>query len=167
MEVPVVCHGEPTYTVLINVTSVEHMEILKKRWCKLRGRPVARGAGDLFNLVSNLRKPCENLFPDLLPVEHRGRIVTYARVDADDTSDLARHRWILTKEGYAHFWNAPLGRYFTMHRYVMDFPEGLVVDHVTWNRLDNRKEHMRACTQAENARNGTNGWNFGKRRITL
>jgi hypothetical protein len=58
-----------------------------------------------------------------------------------------------------------MGRYFTMHRYVMDFPEALVVDHITWNRLDNRKAHLKSCTQAENARNGTNGWNFGKRLI--
>jgi hypothetical protein len=163
MEVPVTCHGEPTYTVLVNVTPAEHCMILGKRWCKLRGRPVARGAGDLFNLVAELRKQNENFFPNLLPVEHRGRVVTYARVDPDDGPDLARHRWVLTREGYAHFWNPLMKRHITMHRYVMDFPEGLVVDHVTWNRLDNRKGTLRTCTQADNARNGTRGWLFGKK----
>jgi hypothetical protein len=40
-----------------------------------------------------------------------------------------------------------------MHRYLMDFPEGLVVDHVKWDRLDNRKNMLRPCTVAENNRN--------------
>jgi hypothetical protein len=44
----------------------------------------------------------------------------------------------------------------------MNFPEDLVVDHLTWNRLDNRKTHLKPCSQAENARNGSAGWNFGK-----
>ena len=109
-----------------------------------------------------MRKPGENLFPDLIPIEFKGVIVTYARVDPEDLSDLKRHRWTLTPEGYAQFWNGILKKYFTMHRYLMNFPEVLVVDHLTWNRLDNRKAHLKPCSQAENARNGAAGWNFGK-----
>ena len=54
MEVPVTSHGEVIYSVLVNVTPEEHMEILKRKWYKVRGRPVSRGLGDLFNLVSKL-----------------------------------------------------------------------------------------------------------------
>jgi hypothetical protein len=50
-----------------------------------------------------------------------------------------------------------------MHRYVMDFPDSMVVDHLSWNRLDNRADHLRICTVAENNRNGTNGMMFGKK----
>ena len=165
MEVPVTSHGEVIYSVLVNVTPEEHMEILKRKWYKIHGRPVSRGLGDLFNFVSKMRMPGENLYPSLVPVEHKGVIVTYARVDAEEVDDLKRHRWSLTQKGYAQFWNGILRKSFLMHRYVMNFPEELVVDHLTWNRLDNRSCALRACTRAENARNGTNGWNFGKRLI--
>ena len=163
MEVPVTCHGDFLYCVLVNVTPVEHESILKHKWYKLNGQPVTRGLGNLFNFVSKLRRPGENLFPDLIPVEHRGVVVTFASVDPEDQSDLKRHVWKLTPEGYAQFWNGILKRSFTMHRYIMNFPEELVVDHLTWNRLDNRKAHLKPCSQAENARNGSAGWNFGKR----
>jgi hypothetical protein len=122
---------------------------------------VGRDIGNLFNFVSKLRKSGENLFPGLVPIWHRGKVVTYAYVDPDDISDMKRHTWNLTDQGYAQFWNKILGRFVTMHRYVMDFPEGLVVDHIYWNRLDNRKKMLRICTPAENARNGSNGFRFG------
>jgi HNH endonuclease len=117
---------------------------------------------NLFNFVSKLRQSGENLFPDMVPVSHGGRVVTYAYVDPEDITDMKRHEWTLTDQGYAQFWNKITKRSVMMHRYVMDFPEGLVVDHIYWNRLDNRKEMLRTCTQAENARNGSNGYRFGK-----
>ena len=163
MEVPVTCHGNFLYSTRVNVTPEEHGLILKHNWYKLRGQPMTRGLGNLFNFVSKLRKPGENLFPDLVPVEFKGVIVTFAYTDLEDVSDLKRHTWTLTPEGYAQFWNKILKKSFTMHRYVMNFPHELVVDHLTWNRLDNRKEELRICTQAENARNGAGGWNFGRR----
>jgi hypothetical protein len=163
MEVPVTNHGEVLYSVRVNVTPEEHAWILKHKWYKLKGQPVARGLGNLFNFVSKLRRPGENLFPDLVPVEHRGSVVTYAWVDPEDMGDLKRHRWTLTPEGYAQFWNGIMRRHLTMHRYVMNFPDELVVDHVGWNRLDNRKGMLRVCTRADNARNGSGGWLFGSK----
>ena len=163
MEVPVTGHGQVLYRVLVNVTPEEHSRILGHKWYKLRGQPMAHGLGNLFNFVSKLRRPGEDLFPALVPVEHRGVIVTYAHADPEDVSDLKRHRWNLTSEGYAQFWNEIMRQSYSMHRYVMDFPEGLVVDHLTWNRLDNRKEHLRVCTRGENSKNGSGGWNFGRR----
>ena len=162
MEVPVSCHGNFLYSTLVNVNPAEHELILKHNWYKLKGQPMTRGLGNLFNFVSKLRKPGENLFPNLVPVEFKGTIVAFAYVDPEDVDDLKRHRWTLTPEGYAQFWNKILRKSITMHRYVMNFPEELVVDHLTWNRLDNRKAHLKSCTQAENARRGAGGWNFGR-----
>jgi hypothetical protein len=162
MEVPVSCHGKFLYSTLVNTTPEEHTLILKHNWYKLKGQPMTHGLGNLFNFVSKLRKPGENLFPELVPVEFKGTIVAFAYVDPEDTTDLKRHRWTLNQEGYAQFWNKILKKSITMHRYVMNFPENLVVDHTTWNRLDNRKDHLKPCTQAENARHGAGGWNFGR-----
>lgn len=40
-----------------------------------------------------------------------------------------------------------------LHRFIIDCPEGMVVDHVNHNTLDNRKSNLRICSQSENCKN--------------
>jgi hypothetical protein len=40
-----------------------------------------------------------------------------------------------------------------LHRQIMDFPKGRVVDHKNCDSLDNRRDNLRIVTQAENMRN--------------
>ena len=40
-----------------------------------------------------------------------------------------------------------------LHRYIMNCPEDMVVDHINHNTLDNRKENLRICTKKQNERN--------------
>ena len=157
--------GSFVYSIRVNVTEPEYTNISRFKWYKIRGQPVARGIGNLFNHVAELRAPCENLFPNLVPVEHHGKVVAFADVDDHLVDEIKRHVWRLDREGYAYFFNPILKRCMYMHRYVMDFPDSMVVDHLSWNRLDNRADHLRICTVAENNRNGTNGMMFGKKRV--
>lgn len=40
-----------------------------------------------------------------------------------------------------------------VHRLIMGFPEGMHIDHINGNALDNRKENLRICTPSQNAMN--------------
>lgn len=44
-------------------------------------------------------------------------------------------------------------RQIRMHREVVGAPDGLIVDHINHNTLDNRRSNLRVCTKAENGRN--------------
>lgn len=47
-----------------------------------------------------------------------------------------------------------------LHRYIMNCPRNLVVDHINGNALDNRLENLRICTQRENTRNRKDSLTF-------
>jgi hypothetical protein len=60
-----------------------------------------------------------------------------------------------------------------LHRFIMECPPGLLVDHRNGNHLDCRRENLRVCTTAQNTRNepmlktnttGFRGVSFHKRR---
>jgi hypothetical protein len=101
-----------------------------------------------------------------------------ALVDLDDYEWLSQLTWRKSSSGAAvRNSSRHLGpqKPIWMHRVIMACPEGMVVDHINNNRLDNRKENLRICTQAENARNRTTPhinkcgykgvyWHKGKRR---
>lgn len=98
----------------------------------------------------------------------------YVLVDEDQYLSLSKHKWYChsakSNKDYAR-----RGDGIFMHRFLMNSPEGLTVDHINGDSLDNRKINLRVCTLAENLRNkniGKNntsgfkgvGWHKGKQR---
>lgn len=80
--------------------------------------------------------------------------------DADYDRLVAMGKWHLGGHGYAVrslYFKKPCGkksyRHILMHRVIMDCPDGMVVDHINCNPLDNRKANLRICSHAENTRN--------------
>lgn len=71
----------------------------------------------------------------------------FAVVDDEDFMNLSATRWCVS-DGYA--FNAKLGR---MHRAILRAPDGVMVDHINGDKLDNRRENLRLCTNSQNQAN--------------
>jgi HNH endonuclease/AP2 domain len=80
-----------------------------------------------------------------------------AIVSDEDYSELAQHKWCYQPPGYAgrrkKFGHRDY-RIVYMHREIMGCASvGKVVDHVNGNRIDNRRENLRACDHRDNIKN--------------
>ena len=83
-------------------------------------------------------------------------------IDLDDVDKVKDIKWCLSGEGYAgNSHNKSIG---LLHRFIMNCPDGMIVDHWNHNKLDNRKSNLRICTNLENNwnqetyRNNTSGF---------
>tara|TARA_R110002020_G_scaffold7395_1_gene31115 strand:- start:63 stop:671 length:609 start_codon:yes stop_codon:yes gene_type:complete len=81
--------------------------------------------------------------------------------DEDYERVLEAIKWKSGKPGkwYAHRVTEATGHYAvngdrrrSIHREVMGDPEGMDIDHINGDTLDNRKENLRICTRSQNAR---------------
>ena len=83
-----------------------------------------------------------------------------AIIDDDDFEVVSRSRWNLNlAKGYAYRAIRVNGKICTvyMHRLVAKTPIGMQTDHINRDRLDNRKENLRICTNQENQMNRKSG----------
>ena len=83
-----------------------------------------------------------------------------AIVDADDYEWLSQISWCVTlcgpgrlyARGFVRGSRAPYRRAY-MHRFILDAPRHLFVDHINGDGLDNRRANLRLASNAENNRN--------------
>jgi hypothetical protein len=80
-------------------------------------------------------------------------------VEPPDYYLLKNFNWYLSGNGkkFYAFRNVKIGpgktRMVSMHRQIMNFPKGLLVDHINNNSLDNRRGNLRLATRSQNAYN--------------
>lgn len=78
----------------------------------------------------------------------------YALIDNCDFEKVSKFKWCYEKfsgNEYAMRKDSK-GKNIRMHRFIMNFPDG-IVDHKNRNGLDNRRKNLRATTKSINALN--------------
>jgi hypothetical protein len=78
-------------------------------------------------------------------------------VDDEDYESLSKYRWYLSRKGYAqrnrrYVNKIPDRLPVQMHTMIIGNKDGLVIDHVNNNKLDNRRSNLRHISNTENIR---------------
>jgi hypothetical protein len=76
-------------------------------------------------------------------------------IDDEDLPLLGDLRWGLHSTGGNHKYVSAYvaGKCVLLHRHITGASQGLVVDHINGNGLDNRRSNLRVCTYAQNLHN--------------
>lgn len=82
----------------------------------------------------------------------------FAIVDPEDFDRLSIYKWFASKNGSTFYAkrHTRTGEHakttsVCMHREIMNAPDNLVVDHINYNGLDNRKANLRLATRRQNS----------------
>ena len=119
------------------------MYVVKPEWLCRRFKPKPA------NIHQKSEKPEINA-GKLIPLT-QGK---FAIVDAEDYDWLSRYKWHACKSRSTFYAARRKGHTSAaMHRQIMYPPEGLVVDHIDHNGLNNRKNNLRICTNSQNLLN--------------
>lgn len=101
-----------------------------------------------YGLVKNQLYEIEDDYA-VIHIDHKGCLYK-VKIDIEDVDKCRKlGRWCLTNAGYV--FNSH--RNILLSRYVMNCPDGLVVDHIYHDLLDNRKSQLRIITYAQNQYN--------------
>jgi hypothetical protein len=78
----------------------------------------------------------------------------FAIVDVEDYERVSRYTWCASGMGNrVYAYRHDNGKTLAMHRFLTNCPQGMVVDHIDGNGLNNRQNNLRVCTQQQNLYN--------------
>jgi len=84
----------------------------------------------------------------------------YAKVDPADYKRLRKYEWFAKKSNKSFYARGCVidsktakAKTTYMHQEIIKVPDGMVVDHINHDAMDNRHANLRAATRAQNIRN--------------
>lgn len=75
------------------------------------------------------------------------------RLDDEDYELISGFNWHLDTFGYPKYRDNSLGKTWSIHRMLLNPPDGMVVDHIDGDIYNNQKANLRVCTMQENLYN--------------
>src|SRR6185503_4146389 len=80
---------------------------------------------------------------------------TYAKISPVGAPKVLLHKWSVGKGRNSRYpaYVLSTDRRYKLHRFIMDAPAGVDVDHINGDPLDNRRENLRLVTARENQAN--------------
>ena len=76
-------------------------------------------------------------------------------IDTADLDTVRKYSWCFIKRGCDHTYLVANinNRVTALHRYLLNPPKGMFIDHINGNASDNRRCNLRICTPKDNSRN--------------
>lgn len=74
-------------------------------------------------------------------------------IDDSDFKKLSKIKWFATYDKVRNVYKSINSKFGLLHRFIMNAPKGMVVDHINHNTLDNRRCNLRLCTPNQNRYN--------------
>jgi len=84
----------------------------------------------------------------IIPLKNSNKV---ARIDAERFDEINFYQWSLDTKGYPC--RRDRGKIIYMHRVLVDAVQGMDVDHINGNPLDNTSSNLRMCTRQQNLQN--------------
>ena len=112
-----------------------------KKYGEIKGAPsVSRRSPNQFIIVGD---SCSIVIRNIW-----GEVIGAALIDADDYERCKDIKWAMHNNGYvrANIWRKYL------HRWIAG-QDGMEIDHINGNKLDNRKANLRTCSSLQNNMN--------------
>lgn len=121
-------------------------EIFPQKFSKRARRHCSRACRIAARRTAQAPEPVEGCC--WIPLTH-GK---FTLVDVDDAERLRKHTWSCTPKGYAR--TGINGREIKLHQLLLGLlPAGMEPDHISRDRLDNRRVNLRVVTRSEQAIN--------------
>lgn len=84
-------------------------------------------------------------YAEILLYDTHGIETNRTIIDIDDINNIVQYKWHHRNNGYCG-----ANPNILLHRIIMNVKNGEYVDHINGNKLDNRKQNLRICTNQEN-----------------
>ena len=92
----------------------------------------------------------KNNYSIIIIRDKNGNEIAQAKIDNEDVEKVRKYKWYIDKNGYI---KTGVNNKIFLHRYIMNCPDELVVDHINHDKTDNRKCNLRICSVSENNMN--------------
>lgn len=89
-----------------------------------------------------------NDYAEVILYDNKCNIIGSTLIDIEDVEKVKNIKWCIMSKGYVI--GTMQNKRILLHRFLMNCPSDMTVDHINRNKLDNRKSNLRICTMQEN-----------------